>query len=203
MNLAELRDSICLQIIYELGQLKPWAEKNRIEHRIVLSEEAFSRVAEICLNLAILWKSETIDYFMFKQMLKAALFDNIGIAEEILLKKGPLTDDEIRIVKDHPRLAFDTAALCNLGLSTTFVGIHHERADGKGYPRQIEITEWIKQVFIFVIQFTALTSPRPWRPNLSLAETCQILKDDQGLVDPEIAKGIMGVFKQEYRVHIN
>lgn len=199
MDLAVLKDSVRLKMYYYWQEILTRAVSNRVNQNMVLSQEALKRAEEIGLNLAILWKSETINYIIFEQMLLAALFDNIGIPDEILLKKYGLTDDERKIMEDHPRLAFDAAVLCELGLPTTLIGIHHERLDGKGYPRQKEITGWPEQIFIFVIKFSALINSRPWRGGFNLTDACKMLKADQGLVSPEITKGIMGVFKYEYR----
>lgn len=60
----------------------------------------------------------------------------IGIREEILNKQGPLTDDEFEHVKLHPVTGSEILApLVHLGPVIGFVRGHHERWDGKGYPR--------------------------------------------------------------------
>ena len=59
----------------------------------------------------------------------------IGIAEHVLHKPGPLTEDEFRVMREHPEIG---ERICDpLRMSRDFTPIirhHHERWDGAGYP---------------------------------------------------------------------
>ena len=59
----------------------------------------------------------------------------IGVSERILLKPGPLTEEEYEIMKTHSekgyRIVMASSELKNIAESVLY---HHERWDGKGYP---------------------------------------------------------------------
>ena len=93
----------------------------------------------------------------------------VAVPEHILLKPGPLTDDEWKIMKRHPVVGEQIC--CPLRSFRHVVPIirhHHEKLDGSGYPdglkgEQIPITARILQV---VDVYDALTTDRPYRPAL-------------------------------------
>lgn len=112
----------------------------------------------------------------------SALLHDIGkikIPTEILIKKGPLTNNEYNIIKKHPTYGYEM--LINLkGLDDDILdGIlyHHERLDGTGYPYAIkedDIPEIAKIICIIDI-FDAMTSDRPYRQKMSNDECFEIL----------------------------
>ena len=60
----------------------------------------------------------------------------IGIREAVLDKPGRLDPDEYAHVKDHVRIGLEILApMSDLGPVRAFIGDHHERPDGAGYPR--------------------------------------------------------------------
>src|SRR5262249_39108913 len=68
---------------------------------------------------------------------------NLALPDSVLLKPGPLTPDERRVVETHPRVGCDIldalgreygASLAFLGQARAIVRHHHERYDGTGYP---------------------------------------------------------------------
>lgn len=59
----------------------------------------------------------------------------IGISEEILLKKGKLTEEEFNIMKSHTEKGYRILQTSSeLSHVATSILTHHERYDGKGYP---------------------------------------------------------------------
>lgn len=99
----------------------------------------------------------------------AALHDvgKIDIPEAVLLKPGPLTDDEFRVMKTHTTLGHER--LLRMGedddVALTLVRHHHERWDGKGYPDGLsgEGIPRVARFFAVVDSFDAMTSVRPYR----------------------------------------
>lgn len=102
----------------------------------------------------------------------AALHDvgKIDIPESILLKPGPLTQDEFRVMQGHTTLGHER--LLRLGedddLALTLVRHHHERWDGKGYPDGLsgEGIPRVARFFAVVDSFDAMTSVRPYRAQI-------------------------------------
>ena len=92
----------------------------------------------------------------------------LGIADSILQKQGPLSNDEFEIIKTHCQVGAD---LLSEGKSTllqvaqTIALTHHERWDGSGYPqgladRKIPLASRITSICDV---FDALTSERPYK----------------------------------------
>ena len=63
----------------------------------------------------------------------------IGIRDDVLTKRGPLTDEEFKHIQQHPvighRILADLQAIAHLLPGVLY---HHERYDGRGYPEGLE-----------------------------------------------------------------
>jgi putative two-component system response regulator len=95
----------------------------------------------------------------------------IGVADEILLKPGPLTDAERAEMQRHAKIGHDILSgskLELLELAATIAWTHHERVDGTGYPRGLAGSEIPLEgrIVAVVDVYDALTSDRPYRAAL-------------------------------------
>jgi putative nucleotidyltransferase with HDIG domain len=95
----------------------------------------------------------------------------IGVSDSILHKPGPLTDEEWVDMKRHPKIGHDM--LKEIGFlsgASVIVMAHHERFDGKGYPRGLTADEIPigARIFVLADTFDAMTSDRPYRKALSV-----------------------------------
>jgi putative nucleotidyltransferase with HDIG domain len=94
----------------------------------------------------------------------------IGVSDTILHKPGPLTEEEWVDMRRHPQIGHDMIREIGfLSGAAVIVLAHHERYDGKGYPRGLAADEIPLGARIFVLAdtFDAMTSHRPYRPALS------------------------------------
>jgi len=114
----------------------------------------------------------------------------IGISNEILLKNGPLTPEERKVMEEHPVIgAAILSSYSAFQSSVDIVRHHHERWDGKGYPDklrgdQIPIGSRIISV---VDAFDAMTEDRPYRKGMSRTVAVARLKDGMGSqFDPQV-----------------
>ncbi len=114
----------------------------------------------------------------------------MGIPDNILLKPGPLTDEEWIIMKKHPAFAYNM--LSCIPFLQTAVDIpynHHERWDGDGYPRGLKKTDipLSARIFSIIDFFDALTSDRVYRPAWKAEDALAYIEDESGTrFDPEI-----------------
>jgi putative two-component system response regulator len=108
--------------------------------------------------------------------LAAPLHDvgKVAIPDNILLKPGRLTEDEMAVIRTHATigeriLANSSCELIQLGAE--IAAAHHERWDGKGYPnglRESEIPVSARVVAVADV-FDALTTRRPYKEPMPLA----------------------------------
>jgi hypothetical protein len=93
----------------------------------------------------------------------------IGVSDTILHKPGPLDDFEWVSMKKHPRIGYDVIKdIAFLSGAAEIVLCHHERFDGKGYPRGLAADEipLAARIFALADTFDAMTSDRPYRAAL-------------------------------------
>jgi len=114
----------------------------------------------------------------------------IGIKEEILNKSSGLSSEDYDSIKQHPHIAVQIMG--QIPLLNDVVAIvfhHHERYDGKGYPRGIKGKEIPlgSRILAVADAFDAMTSTRPYRPAADWDSAIRELKKNSGKqFDPEI-----------------
>src|SRR5260370_27733642 len=90
----------------------------------------------------------------------------LAIPDAILLKPGPLTDEEREIMQRHSQIGYDLVkGIPFLADAAEIIFGHHERWDGSGYPRGLKREEIPIGARIFAVSdtFDAMTSDRPYR----------------------------------------
>lgn len=107
----------------------------------------------------------------------------IGVPDSILLKPGPLNTKEFSVIKEHPVIgAAILGSIPSLQPLIPVILHHHERFDGKGYPRGLKgekILLWARMTAV-ADTFHALISDRPYRKGLSREEALNIIEDVRG-----------------------
>lgn len=105
----------------------------------------------------------------------------IRIPDEILHKPGRLTDDEMDVMRKH--VAYGLETLDQAGIDPRLVHIvslHHERLDGKGYPKGVAGKDINREgrMIAIVDVYDALTADRVYKPGMSSQQALQILLKD-------------------------
>jgi HD-GYP domain-containing protein (c-di-GMP phosphodiesterase class II) len=123
----------------------------------------------------------------------------IGIAEHILNKPGKLTDEELEIIRRHPRLSFEVLRpVASLQPVLEAVLHHHENWDGSGYPFGLagECIPLGARIIHAVDIFDALTSARPYRAPYSVEAALGMIRAGAGSeTDPTVVRAfIRGLF---------
>ena len=121
----------------------------------------------------------------------------MGVPDSILLKAGPLTDEEWVVMRKHPVFAYDMLmpiAYLRPALDIPFC--HHEKWDGTGYPRGLkgEQIPLAARMFTVVDVWDALISDRPYRRAWPEEKALTYIREQAGkYFDPQVVR----VFFQE------
>ena len=123
-------------------------------------------------------------------LMLCGLLHDIGklkIPAEIIQKPGKLTDEEFDLIRSHPKLGYDILRSKNLDDRIKLAALqHHERYDGKGYPRQlagIEINEYASIVAIADV-YDAMTSIRIYRKGICPFTVISMFEKEKDLYNP-------------------
>jgi response regulator RpfG family c-di-GMP phosphodiesterase len=137
----------------------------------------FNHSANVCLLIVSFGLHLKLGKESIKTLGLGALFHDIGmnnISPELLKKKGPLTKDEWRELKEHPSKGADQLKSATF-VSESVIRIvleHHEEEDGSGYPMGLKGDEISRlSHFIRIVdKFDAMTTERPYRAAYSSPE---------------------------------
>ncbi|MGE5691096.1 MAG: HD-GYP domain-containing protein [Pseudomonadota bacterium] len=125
----------------------------------------------------------------------------LGVPDAILKKPGPLDDEEFREIRRHPHLG--EKLLGELGFATRvrrLVLDHHERLDGKGYPRGLghRTIELDTKILTVCDVYDALISPRVYRPPFGVDDALELMWSQAGeAFDPRCLEALVRVLGHE------
>ena len=109
----------------------------------------------------------------------------IGIPDNILMKEGPLDDDEFEIMKRHPQIGYEIlkdspSPFVQMGAIIALH--HHEKFDGSGYPRGLQGEEISIEARIAMVAdvFDALITRRPYKEAWSIEDAFTYIENEKG-----------------------
>ncbi|MDR1776577.1 MAG: response regulator [Desulfovibrio sp.] len=138
--------------------------------------------------------------FISMLYLSAPLHDvgKVAIPDAVLHKPGRLTEEEFEVMKEHTTRGRDmlTSTEEFLGEENSFLTTaqeiaycHHERWDGKGYPRKIQGEEIPVSARLMSVAdvYDALRSKRVYKPPMSHEESAKLILDGRATqFDPDV-----------------
>jgi putative two-component system response regulator len=135
--------------------------------------------------------------------LAARLHDigKIGIPDQILLKPGKLTNEEYSLMKEHTTIGAEMLSGSSsplMRLAEEIASSHHERWDGKGYPRGLAGRDIPLSGRIVAVAdvFDALTHERPYKDAWHFERVINELCDMRGSqFDPKVVNAFLKIIK--------
>ncbi len=128
----------------------------------------------------------------------------IAVPDGILLKPDKLTDSEWREMRKHPEAGYQIVKQIGfLRDAAEIVHAHHERYDGKGYPRGLKGDEIPLGARLFMVAdvYDALTSQRPYSSPMTYeAATAVMLGEGDRHFDPAVLATFMAIAPEELRL---
>ncbi|MBF0301408.1 MAG: HD domain-containing protein [Desulfamplus sp.] len=185
IKMAELRDPketgahVNRVASYSIEIFQKWAEKNELQYKDIKNYKDILRISAMLHDVG-----------------------KVAISDVILKKPAKLSDEEFRIMKTH---AYQGAKLFagNVSdldaLSYEIAYSHHERWDGRGYPRRLigENIPIAGRIVALADVYDALISARVYKPAWKETEVIGMLKQEAGHhFDPEL----VGIFLSIYDV---
>jgi response regulator RpfG family c-di-GMP phosphodiesterase len=126
----------------------------------------------------------------------------LGIPDGILLKPGPLTADERKVMQQHAQIGFGLVKdIPFLAHAAEIVLTHHERFDGHGYPLGLKGEEILLSARIFSVADTldAITSDRPYRRASSFESARETIRNLSGSqFDPQVVEMFLSIPEESW-----
>ncbi len=164
----------------------------------------YGHSARVSLYAGLLAERMGMEEFDLQTVKGGALFHDFGkiaTRDRVLLKPGPLTDEEYGEIKRHPGDGRDLLQnMKTLTHALDVVYYHHERMDGSGYPAGLmgEAIPLTARIASIADVFDALTSARVYRRALARADALSVLSSEvrKGWWDGRILDAFRGVLEK-------
>jgi diguanylate cyclase (GGDEF)-like protein/putative nucleotidyltransferase with HDIG domain len=124
----------------------------------------------------------------------------IGVTDAILCKPGPLTDEEYTQMRRHPELGARILSSRELDDVREWILAHHERPDGKGYPKGLTADEIPLEAAIVAVAdaYEAMTADRVYRLAIGPERARQELLDNAGTqFDAVVVEALLSAVDRE------
>jgi len=179
--------------------LEGWAYALELRDRETIGHSR--RVTELTMRLA---KRLNISGTNLANIRRGTLLHDIGkmgLPDSILLKKGPLTEDEEKQMQQHPQLAYQMLqSIPYLRPALDIPFYHHEKWDGSGYPHGLkgENIPLSARIFAVVDVWDALIYDRPYREAWTKRVAFEYIEEQKGIhFDPSILEVFLDILKDD------
>jgi HD-GYP domain-containing protein (c-di-GMP phosphodiesterase class II) len=156
------------------------------------------RVTELALELTRAIDPELADQPELRYGFLLHDIGKIGVPDAILLKPGPLTEQEMQQLHLHTTLGEHLISSVPYlqGVAREVIAYHHERFDGSGYPWGLagNAIPLPARIFAVADAFDAITSARPYQPALTVeAAIAEIQRQAGSQFDPGIVEAFIPI----------
>ncbi|MFH1635291.1 MAG: PAS domain S-box protein, partial [Chloroflexota bacterium] len=188
------RSNIDLALAYD-STLEGWAKA--LELRDMETEGHSRRVTEMTMRLA---KFMDVGKEEIAHIRRGALLHDIGkmgVPDSILNNPGPLDDEELDIMHQHPVYARDMLMpIAYLRPALDIPYSHHEKWDGSGYPQGLRGEEipLTARIFAIVDVWDALNSDRPYREAWDEEKVIEYIRGQSRVhFDPQVVEAFLSM----------
>jgi PAS domain S-box-containing protein len=183
--------------IMGFAKLTEYRDKSTGKHLERIRE--YTRVLAAKLRDLPQYRDYITDDYLEDIYISAILHDvgKVGIEDQILLKNGPLSEEEFKKIREHVVLGGEALrdverqmqqeSFLTIGKEIAYY--HHERWDGKGYPegRKGQEIPLSARIVALVDVYDALTSRRPYKEAIAHEEAVEMIRQERGKhFDPQI-----------------
>ncbi|WP_231716290.1 HD domain-containing phosphohydrolase [Desulfosarcina alkanivorans] len=184
--------------IYENLFATLYAFVGAIEARDPYTEQHSNRVTKIAMALCRAMGGTQEEQDILNVAGQLHDIGKIGIRDDILLKPGRLTDEEFRLIKEHPVIGAKIVE--RLGLwdrEKTIIRCHHERYDGNGYPDGLagEEIPMLARILSVADVYDAIASDRAYRQRMEEGRILEIMYGGSGT---QFDAGVIDTFRSLY-----
>lgn len=196
LRTKELADTQ-LDVIRRLSHMGEYRDQETGEHII--------RMSKSCYILA-----SALEMKQAEMLLQASPMHDVGkvgIPDNILLKPGPLTDEEWVTMRKHTVIGASILSDGDSDLMRMAHDValnHHEKWDGTGYPNKLSGTDIPIEARIVSLcdVFDALVSPRPYKKAWAVRDAVDYIESKSGVqFDPDLIEPFKNVLSKILDVH--
>jgi putative nucleotidyltransferase with HDIG domain len=171
-----------------------------LEYRDGETEEHSKRVRELSEKLARSMGVSKSEMKALNQGAKLHDIGKIGVRDAVLLKKGPLNEEEWKEMRQHPTIGANVVQLIAAYQDAIpIIYYHQERWDGSGYPLGLSgpSIPLLARIFAVVDVYDALTSDRPYRTRMKPIEALEYLESQAGVhFDPLVVEHMTRIVRE-------
>jgi HD-GYP domain-containing protein (c-di-GMP phosphodiesterase class II) len=167
----------------------------------IKDEETFGHVRRVSAHALAIGRRLELPPDELRKLVVAAEMHDVGkisVPAAVLMKEGPLTDEEFAIIKEHTNRGLEIASQVRALKDLAFViGCHHERIDGSGYPNGLKGDDipLLSRIIAVADTYDAMTSQRPYRgPRSHLEAMGELLRESGRTLDPRCVQAFVQVF---------